>query len=453
MSRYLFVTGRLAAQALADTLAKMAPEFGYEIAVLPASVAALMDTRFVAKRLESVRGCDVVMIPGLCRGDPALIAEKFGVQVVRGPKDLKDIPAFFGGERRREGYGAYHVKILAEIVDAYQLSLEQILARAEYYRASGADIIDLGCPVEGSFPGVERVVAALKERGFVVSLDTFNTEDILRADRAGLDMLLSVNSRNLELARRLKCKVVVIPDFDQGLESLERNIAQLEAWGVPYIIDPILNPIGFGFTESLYRFYETRRRHPQAEMLMGVGNLTELTDADSTGINAVMAGIITELGIDYVLTTEVISWARGAVRELDLARKLMYYACQNHILPKHIDDSLLTVKDPPYASYTEEELRAMQAQVRDPNFRIFTSGGFIYVFNNRLFIKDRDIQAIFAQLGVEEASHAFYLGRELYKASLAVQLGKRYVQEEALRWGYLGEDGRLSTDSGNGLNG
>jgi hypothetical protein len=154
-----------------------------------------------------------------------------------------------------------------------------------------------------------------------------------------------------------------------------------------------------------------------------------------------------------VLTTEVISWARGAVRELDLARKLMYYACQNHILPKHIDDSLLTVKDPPYASYTEEELRAMQAQVRDPNFRIFTSGGFIYVFNNRLFIKDRDIQAIFAQLGVEEASHAFYLGRELYKASLAVQLGKRYVQEEALRWGYLGEDGRLSTDSGNGLNG
>lgn len=450
MSRYLFVTGRLAAQALADTLAKMAPEFGYEIAVLPASVAALMDTRFVARRLESVHGCDVVMIPGLCRGDPALIAEKFGVQVVRGPKDLKDIPAFFGGERRRESYGAYHVKILAEIVDAYQLSLEQILARAEYYRASGADIIDLGCPVEGSFPGVETVVAALKERGFVVSLDTFNTEDILRADRAGLDMLLSVNSRNLELARHLRCKVVVIPDFDQGLESLERNIAQLDAWGVPYIIDPILNPIGFGFTESLFRFYETRRRHPQAEMLMGVGNLTELTDADSTGINAVMAGIITELGIDYVLTTEVISWARGAVRELDLARKLMYYACQNHILPKHIDDSLLTVKDPPYASYTEEELRAMQAQVRDPNFRIFTSGGFIYVFNNRLFIKDRDIQAIFAQLGVEEASHAFYLGRELYKASLAVQLGKRYVQEEPLRWGYLSGDGGLSTDSGNG---
>ncbi|MEW6231006.1 MAG: DUF6513 domain-containing protein [Chloroflexota bacterium] len=446
MSRYLFVTGKLAAQALTGALAKMMPDFDYEVAVLPISVAALMDTRFVARKLEGARGSDVVMIPGLCRGDLAPIADKVGVQVIRGPKDLKGLPAFFGRERHLEGYGDYRVKILAEIVDAYQLSLPLLLARAEYFRASGADIIDLGCPVEGNFPGVEVAVAALKERGFVVSLDTFNAEDILRADRAGLDYLLSINSRNLELAPRLACKVVVIPDFDQGLESLERNIAQLEAWHVPYIIDPILNPISFGFTESLYRFYETRRRHPQAEMLLGLGNLTELTDADSTGITAVMAGVITELGINYVLTTEVISWALGAVRELDLARKLMYYACQNRVLPKHLDDSLLTVKDPPYEPYTEEELRAMQAQVQDRNFRIFTDRDNIYVFNNKLFIKSTDIGAIYTQLGVEGASHAFYLGRELQKAVLAVQLGKRYVQEEDLRWGYLSGDPQKRSD-------
>ena len=173
---------------------------------------------------------------------------------------------------------------------------------------------------------------------------------------------------------------------------------------------------------------------------MGLGNITELTDADSTGINAVMAAIITELGIDYVLTTEVISWARGAVRELDVARKLMYYACQNHVLPKHLDDGLLTVKDPPYEPYAEGELRAIQAKVRDPNFRIFTDREHIYVFNNRLFIKDTDIQAIFAQLSVNDASHASYLGRELQKAALAVQLGKRYMQEQELRWGYLSGD-------------
>ena len=442
MPRYLFVTGKLAAQSLADTLAKISLYFEYEVAVQPISVAALMDTRFVAKNLDSARGGDMIMIPGLCQGDLSIISDKVGVEVVRGPKNLKDLPAFFGRQLLLEGYGEHQVKILAEIVDAYQLSLEEILDRADYFRASGADIIDLGCPIDGDFPAVERVVTALKERGFAVSLDTFNSVDILKADQAGLDYLLSVNSKNLGLAPRLACKVVVIPDFDQGLESLERNIAQLEAWGIRYIIDPILNPISFGFTESLHRFYETRRRHPEAEMLMGVGNLTELTDADSTGINAVMAGIITELGINYVLTTEVISWARGAVRELDLARKLMYYACQNRVLPKHLEEGLLTVKDPPYEPFTEEELRAMQAKVRDRNFRIFADREQIYVFNNHLFIQGTDTLAIFNEMGVKDASHAFYLGRELEKASLAVQLGKKHMQEEPLRWGYMSRDER-----------
>jgi dihydropteroate synthase len=173
-------------------------------------------------------------------------------------------------------------------------------------------------------------------------------------------------------------------------------------------------------------------------MLMGLGNLIELTDADSTGINAVMAGVIAELDINYVLQTEVINWARGAVAELDLARKLMHYACSHHVLPKHLDDGLLTVKDPPHEHYSEAELRAMQAQVRDRNFRIFTDDENIYVFNKSLFLKGTDIQALFNQLGVPDGPHAFYLGKELQKAALAVKLHKKYTQEEDLRWGYLG---------------
>ena len=440
MPRYLFVTGKLAVQSLSDILSKISLDFEYEIAVHPISVAALMDTNFIAKYLDSTRGCDVIMIPGSCHGDLAAIADRTGVQVIRGPKSLKDLPEYFGSQNVLEGYGEYETKILAEIVDAYQIGLDEIIARAEYYKASGADIIDLGCPVDGSFPEVGKVVSALKMRGFAVSLDTFNSNDALLADQSGLDYLLSINSRNLELAPRLKCKVVVIPDFDQGLDSLEKNISRLEAWHVPYIIDPILNPISFGFSESLHRYYETRRRHPQAEILMGLGNLTELTDADTTGITAVMAGILTELSINYVLTTEVINWARGAVRELDLARKLMNYACKNHILPKHLDDGLLTIKDPPYLVYTEEELLEMQAKVRDRNFRIFTDHNIIYVFNNRLFLKGTDIRTLYTQLGVEDASHAFYLGKELQKASLAVQLGKKYIQEQELRWGYLSHE-------------
>jgi len=418
----------------------MASGFEYKIAVLPISVAALMDTRFVARHLTGAMDCERVMLPGLCRGDPHIIEDRLGAKVVCGPKSLKDIPDAFGEPRHPKGYGEHRVKIFAEIVDAYQMSLEEILERAAYFRASGADIIDLGSPVEGSFPDVENVIRELKSAGFLVSLDSFNEDDILKADQAGVDFLLSVNSRNLEVARRLRCKVIVLPDFEQGLESLERNIAILESWRVPYVIDPVLNPIGFGFTESVEGFIAMRRRHPEAEMLMGLGNLTELTEADTAGITAVMAGIIAELGINYVLTTEVISWARGAVRELDIARRLMHYACRNRMLPKHLDDGLLTVKDPPYANFTENELRNMQAEIGDRNFRVFSDDNYIYVFNNHLFLKDTNIEAIFEQLGVRDPAEAFYLGREMQKASLARKLGKKYIQEEELRWGCLDAD-------------
>jgi dihydropteroate synthase-like protein len=439
MPRYLFATGRLAAKSLNEAIVSISPALDYEVAVLPISVAALMDTRFIAKHLDSAMGSDRLMIPGSCRGDLDLIANKFGVEVVRGPRSLKDIPAFFGTARSLEGYGAHHVKIVAEIVDAYRMSLNEIAARAEYFRAGGADIIDLGCAVEEGFPEIGNTVAALKAAGFSVSVDSFNAEDILRADRAGVDLVLSINSRNLELVRRLHCKVVAIPDSEQGLESLERNIAQLEAWRVRYVIDPVLKPISFGFAQSIGDYIAARRKHPEAEMLMGIGNLTELTDADTTGMTAVMAGIITELRIDYALTTEVVSWARGAVRELNLARKLMYYAHQNRILPKHLSDALITVKDPPFEYFSEDELRSMQSKIRDRNFRLFTDRDFVYAFNNRLFLKDTDVQSIFEQMDVKDVSHAFYLGRELQKALLAVRLGKKYTQEDELRWGYLSE--------------
>jgi dihydropteroate synthase-like protein len=433
----LFVTGRLAADALRRTLAGLELDFDHEVAVLGSSVAALMRTEWIARHLPEDCGCRQVMIPGFCRGDLTTIETRVGVPVVRGPKDLKDLPAFFGQTRVLEGYGEYDARILAEIVEAYRMPFADILSQAEYYRASGADIIDLGCPPMEAFPGVDDVVAGLKDHGFAVSIDTFHPQTIREADEAGVDLLLSVNAQNLDLVPQLRCKVVVIPDFGEGLQSLERNIAAVESLGASYIIDPILDPLSFGFTASLERYCETRRRHPDAAMLMGLGNLTELTDADSVGINAVMAGIIAELGIDYVLTTEVVSWARGAVRELDLARKLMHYALVNRVLPKGLDDGLVALKDPPFETYAEAELRDMQRSVRDKNYRIFADRESVYVFNRDTFVRGRDPRRLYSALNVADPSHAFYLGKELERAALAVQLGKKYTQESPLRWGYL----------------
>jgi dihydropteroate synthase len=170
---------------------------------------------------------------------------------------------------------------------------------------------------------------------------------------------------------------------------------------------------------------------------MGIGNVTELTEADSTGVNALLIGFCQELGIRHVLTTEVIPWARGAVREVDVARRLMYAAKSRGMVPKKIDDRLLTVKDARPKYSTEAELRALQAAITDPNFRIYVTREAICVFNHRLFVQGTDIQALFEQLGVADPGHAFYLGRELMKARLALLLGKTYVQEQPLRWGYL----------------
>jgi dihydropteroate synthase len=172
-------------------------------------------------------------------------------------------------------------------------------------------------------------------------------------------------------------------------------------------------------------------------MLMGIGNLTELTAADTTGVNALLIAACQELGVRAVLTTEVIPWARGAVREIDVARRLMHFAVTQRTIPKGIDDRLVTVKDPAVLTYTEEELRTLQASITDPNFRIFADRDAITVLNNERFVRGTNIQEIFAQLGVDEATHAFYLGKELARASLAVTLGKTYRQEGSLAWGYL----------------
>ena len=118
------------------------------------------------------------------------------------------------------------------------------------------------------------------------------------------------------------------------------------------------------------------------------------------------------------------------------------YDCDNTMgLPrKEIDDGLITVKDPPHESYSEAELRHMHQQLSDKNFLIFTDDTWIYVFNRNIFIRGTNPQEIFVQLGVEDASHAFYLGRELERAALALRLHKKYIQEEDLRWGYLSDE-------------
>jgi dihydropteroate synthase-like protein len=381
------------------------------------------------------------LLPGLCAGDLAAVGAQLQVPVERGPLDLRDLPEFFGEKRGRPAdYGSYDIEIIAEINHCPRLALADILKLARAYRADAADIVDLGCDPGVTWAGVREAVRALRDEGLRVSIDSFNAVEIEAAVTAGAELVLSVNSSNRAAARSWGCGVVVVPDDPATLAGLDETVQQLTAWGVPLRIDPILEPLGFGFAGSLARYYEVRRRYPQAEMLMGIGNLTELTDVDSAGANVVLLGLCQELGICSVLTTQVINWCRSAVRELDLARRLVYYAHKQRVLPKHLEPDLVLLRDPKLREHGEKTLDELAAHVKDPNFRLFAEQGLLHVINNQMHLRGPDPFVLFEQLSKIESvdpAHAFYLGYEMAKALIALTLGKNYVQDQALRWGFL----------------
>jgi dihydropteroate synthase-like protein len=436
--RLLFVTGKLAAPALRDTLGRAELPFDYQIAVMKITVAALMTTGWIAGRLEPPEAVTKIVIPGLCEGETDVLAERFGIPVEKGPADLKQLPSWFGQADARASYGARDIRVFAEINHVPRLSRERVLELAGYYRDAGADVVDLGLSLDRRWlDDGPAAIAELRDRGFALSIDTMDRDEILMADEAGVDYVLSLNGSNRDIAERLRATPVLIPDTPEDLDSLEATIAHLDRLGKPYLVDPIVEPIGTGFAASLGRYIEVRRRHPEVEMFMGIGNLTELTEADSTGVTALLIGFCQELGIRNVLTTEVIDWAHGAVREAVLAAQLMHFAQEQGTPPKHVDGRLLTVKDEDLRPYAESELRELHEQVTDPNFRIFADTDWIYVFNAELFVKGTDFNEIFDELGVDEATHAFYLGKELMKATIARALRKNYRQESPLDWGYM----------------
>lgn len=148
MPKILFVTGKLAEASLRKLLAELAPAAGFEaeVAVMPITVAALLTTDWVGRRLRVADDIDRVILPGYCRGELDLIPLPGSVSIERGPRDLRDLPEHFGKRRRRpENYGQYDIEILAEINHAPTLSRERLLALAGEFRRDGADLIDLGC--------------------------------------------------------------------------------------------------------------------------------------------------------------------------------------------------------------------------------------------------------------------------------------------------------------------
>ncbi len=448
-----FVTGRLAEASLRDRVERLAEAIGfdYSVDVLPITVAALMTPKWIADRITAPAESTRVIVTGYCEGDLAPIIETTGISVERGPRDLRQLPEYLGlsasgnSAADDERYGDYDIEILAEINHAPRMALTEILAEAQRLRRDGADLIDLGCSPGETWNNVRQTVGALRDAGHRVSIDSLNVNEIAPAVAAGAELVLSVNSTNRQAAADWGCEVVVIPDAPGTdalgtLEGMEETITLLEGHNVSMRLDPVLEPIGFGFAHSLQRYMEVRHQFPDAEMMMGIGNLTELTDADSAGINVLLLGICQELSIRSVLTTQVIHWARCSVGECDLARRLVYYAVNERALPKHIEPRLVMLRGDEPLIHGHAALARLAEQIKDNNYRIFAEEGQLHLINGSVHLSGPDGFELFDQLQETDgtnldAAHAFYLGYEMAKATTALTLGKDYRQDEALDWG------------------
>lgn len=441
----LFVTGRLAEMSLREVVEPLSEKLGFdfEVAVPGVQVAALLHVKLLLNRLQVSDSIDQVLLPGWVQGDIELLEQKYGVPFVRGPKDLNDLPEYFGlGKRKQVPLDRYSVDIIGEINHATRQPLEAVVAEAKAMQTDGANVIDVGCVPGETSERICEIVGALRSEHMRVSIDSFDQVEVEAAVEAGAELILSCNSSNLDWVSKLGVEVVVIPDTPSDLESLDQTVEQLSRQGTAFRIDPIIEPIGMGFTVSLERYMTVRRRYPEAAMMMGVGNITELTEVDSAGINVVLAAVCEELGIQSILTTQVINWCRSAVREFDAARRLLHYAVSNQVVPKHLNSALVMLRDARLKWPSSESLKSLAQKLTDPNFRIAIAADGLHLMNREGHWVGESAFEIFSQALKAnpniDAGHAFYLGFEMARAEMCRMLGRNYTQDQAVEFGLAG---------------
>jgi len=435
--KLLFITGHLAEPRLMQTLTDVGlPEGSWRVHNIGIKVAALMTEAIVRNRLKGPIEADRVILPGRVRMDLDSLKEHFGVPFERGPDELADLPLYLGRGGKPPDLSRHDLRIFAEIVEAPAVSIEELVTRGLRHRAAGADVIDIGCQPDVPFPQLEEAVAALKKAGLKVSVDSGNVSELARAAKAGADYVLSLDEMSLDAVAGTACVPILVPKPHGDLNSLLRAIDKAKSKGIAHIADPILDPIHFGLTTSIERYAELRRRRPDVEILMGTGNLTELTDADSQGVTALLLGICSELRIQNVLIVQVSPHTRRTVEEHDAARRLMFRARQDQSLPKGYGGGLLSLHELRPFPVASADIAENAKGLRDANFRIEVADDGVHLYNRDGHHTATDPFDLYPKLGVEaDGSHAFYLGYELAKAEIALALGKRYAQDNPLDWG------------------
>ena len=148
-----------------------------------------------------------------------------------------------------------------------------------------------------------------------------DTQDpaLIRAALFRADLVLSLQEANIPKVgkdvARAGAAAVVVP----GERTLCANIARARRAGICCIIaDPLLQPVGSGLVASLAQF-----KNYDCPLFFGAGNVAELLDADSIGINALLAGMAKEADASIIFTSEHSDKTRGSIREMRRATEMM----------------------------------------------------------------------------------------------------------------------------------
>jgi dihydropteroate synthase-like protein len=466
--RLLLPTGT----ATAETVRKAAEGSDAEV-VVTGEIASLLTP---VKLLSAVSGgkYDLVLVSGMCTASFERVEKETGVPVYRGPRHAADLPLilpligklelsrtvpadeFLARRKTEEAVrdlakkeedassdlvirgvkigGSSRMKVLAEIMDAHRR--EDLRAEVGRYFANGADIVDLGFGFDATPGDVARCFSSLADIDGPLAVDTQDPA-LIRAALGRADLVLSLHEGNIPdvsgAVAEAGAAAVVIP----GERSLRENLAAAAAAGIEALIaDPLLPPVGSGFTPALARF-----RDSGYPLFFGAGNVAELLDADSIGANALLAGIAMELGAAVIFTSEHSDKTRGSVAEMRRATEMMVLA-RGRPYPKDLGIDLLVLKEkrrrrePPLAYASSEEAIPMPREVTyDPcgNFRIGIEGDEIVAIHEGVAVRGKRWEGVLHTLLIEgrvsRLDHAGYLGKELYKAHLAIRFGRSFEQD------------------------
>jgi dihydropteroate synthase-like protein len=313
---------------------------------------------------------------------------------------------------------------------------EDIRSDVERFFESGADMVDLGFGFDATPLDVKRVFGALEDIDRPLAVDTQDPA-LIRAALVRADIVLSLQSANIPVigkaVARAGTAAVVVPDT----HPLPYNIMLAKKAGIRCIIaDPLLQPAGSGLVASLKKF--KKFRYP---LFFGAGNVAELLDADSTGINALLAGLAMEAGASVIFTSEHSDKTQGSVREMRRATEMMVLA-RDRPYPKDLGIDLLTLKEkrrrrePPLEYRTMVSAKPMPDAIEyDPkgNFRIGIEGDSIVAVIHGKAVRGTRWNDVFYTIlkngDITLLDHAAYLGRELYKAELAIRYGRSFEQD------------------------